>query len=89
VDYPLGKVHGQQALNIRAADSLVHTWDLARAIGADETLDPGLVAWMTDEFDNIYAGLTLPPGVFYAEPQAPPTDATRQTRLLHRVGRRP
>ncbi len=27
-----------------AADHLVHTWDLARAIGADEALDPGAVA---------------------------------------------
>lgn len=89
LDYPLGKVPGRQALNIRAADSLVHTWDVARAIGADETLDAGLVAWMTDEYDNIYADLTLTPGRFYAEPQDPPTDATRQTRLLHRVGRRP
>src|SRR5262249_14880135 len=32
-----------------AADSVIHSWDLARAIGADETLDPELVDYTYQE----------------------------------------
>ena len=33
-----------------AADHLVHSWDLARAVGADENLDPDAVAAVLDWF---------------------------------------
>ncbi|WP_328647688.1 TIGR03086 family metal-binding protein [Amycolatopsis sp. NBC_00348] len=33
VDYPMGKLTGRRALAVRTADSVVHTWDLARARG--------------------------------------------------------
>lgn len=92
LDYPLGRVPGRQALAVRTTDSVVHTWDLARAIGADDTLDPDLVTWITSEFDAIYAGLAETP----TDPTtthrffAPPVGASgrgRQERLLHRLGR--
>jgi uncharacterized protein (TIGR03086 family) len=67
VDYPFGKLGGRQALAVRTADSTVHTWDLARALGADETLDPGLVAWIDEDYDAIFAGLALGPR-FFADP---------------------
>ncbi|MEV6828730.1 TIGR03086 family metal-binding protein [Amycolatopsis sp. NPDC051102] len=86
VDYPLGKLTGRRALAVRTTDSTVHTWDLARALGADETLDPGLVAWIDEDYDAIFAGLG--PGIF-AEPTAAAPGASRQDRLLTRFGRNP
>src|SRR6266567_88775 len=56
-DYPLGRVPGRQALAVRTTDTVIHTWDLARAIGADDLLDTGLVAWIDDHIREIYAGL--------------------------------
>ena len=88
VDYPLGKLTGRQALAVRTADSTVHTWDLARALGADETLDPGLVAWIDEEYDEIFAGLSPGPGFFAAPPPGAPS-ASRQDRVLTRFGRDP
>lgn len=86
VDYPLGRLTGRRALAVRATDSTVHTWDLARALGADDTLDPGLVAWIDEDHAAIFAGLG--PGIF-AEPPAAPPGASRQDRLLTRFGRDP
>jgi uncharacterized protein (TIGR03086 family) len=96
LDYPLGRVTGQQALAVRTTDSTVHTWDLATAIGADDSLDVGLVAWIEEHLDEIYAGLAetstdaATTHRFFAAPKgALARDATQQDRLLHRMGRRP
>jgi len=92
LDYPLGKVRGAQALAVRTTDTVVHTWDLARAIGAAEELDHGLVAWIDDELDAIYAGLAESPVSaetthrFFAAPHGTP-GPTPQQRILHRMGR--
>ncbi|MEU4521856.1 TIGR03086 family metal-binding protein [Amycolatopsis sp. NPDC024027] len=88
VDYPLGKLTGRRALAVRTTDSTVHTWDLARALGADETLDPGLVAWIDEDYEAIFAGLALGPR-FFAEPPPAAPGASRQDRLLTRFGRDP
>ncbi|WP_410564961.1 TIGR03086 family metal-binding protein [Amycolatopsis sp. cmx-4-61] len=88
VDYPPGPLTGGRALAVRTADSVVHTWDLARALGADETLDPDLVAWIDEDYDSIFAGLTMSPGTF-AEPPPAVAGASRQDRLLTRFGRDP
>ncbi|MEU4829353.1 TIGR03086 family metal-binding protein [Streptosporangium sp. NPDC023615] len=51
VRLPFGDVPGLEYVTELFADALIHTWDLARAIGADERLDPELVeacaAWFT------------------------------------------
>ncbi|KPC67090.1 TIGR03086 family metal-binding protein [Streptomyces chattanoogensis] len=95
LDYPLGRVTGRQALAVRLTDSTVHTWDLARALGTDDTLDAGLVAWIDDHLAEIYAGLAVFPTAaetthrFFAAPEGvPDQDTSRQDRLLHRMGRR-
>lgn len=88
VDYPLGELTGRRALAVRTTDSTIHTWDLARALGADETLDPGLVAWIDEHHDRIFAGLAVGPRVFAEPPPAAP-GASRQDRLLTRFGRAP
>src|SRR5438067_4784079 len=61
LDYPLGPVTGRQALAVRITDATIHTWDLARALGVEEKLDPGLVEWIGDHLDTIYAGLAETP----------------------------
>ncbi len=96
VDYPLGWVPGAQALAIRTTDTTIHTWDLARAAGAADTLDPGLVAWIDDRMEDIYAGLVETPVAaetthrFFAAPVAASASGeSRQDQLLRRMGRNP
>lgn len=96
IDYPLGRITARQALAVRATDSVIHTWDLARAIGADDTLDAGLVAWIDAHLEEIYAGLAETPTAadtthrYFAAPAGPPgRHASRQDRLLVRMGRDP
>jgi uncharacterized protein (TIGR03086 family) len=96
VDYPLGAVRGAQLLDLRATETLVHAWDLARAIGADDTLDPDLAAWAYANLTHTYLGVAESPvedrtdHLFFAEPCHPVPPAPRaQDRLIHRTGRVP
>jgi uncharacterized protein (TIGR03086 family) len=70
----------------RTTDLLIHAWDLARAIGADDTLDPALVAWCWKEGEaqeeQIRASSVFGDAVPVAD------DADLQTRLLALYGRR-
>lgn len=68
------------------SDAAVHGWDLARAIGADETIPRRLVAFALRETEG-YAGGLQATGLF-AAPVAVPDDADDRTRLLARLGRR-
>lgn len=96
LDYPLGRVTGAQALAVRTADTAVHTWDLARALDADERLDAELVGWLDGGLEAIHAGLAEAPTApdtthrFFAAPdRTVPSRASRQDRLLNRLGRTP
>lgn len=96
LDYPLGRVPGGQALAVRTVDTVIHTWDLAGAIGTDDTLSPALVSWVSDHLGEIYGGLAETPAdprtshrYFAASPGIPPASASRQDLLLHRLGRQP
>lgn len=96
LDYPLGQVTGWQALAVRTTDNTIHTWDLAQAVGADDNLNTSLVAWIDEHLDAIYAGLAETPTAadtthrFFAAPEdVPAHDASRQDRLLRRMGRKP
>src|SRR5262249_22843668 len=67
-------------------DTLVHTWDLARAIGADEHLDPDAVAFSFDALrpnDDAIRGEGS-----YGPKLEPPPGADEQTRFLAFLGRR-
>lgn len=79
-DFP-GEAYAQQLL----ADYLIHAWDLARATGGDEHLDPELVsacaAWFA-EMEPLYREV----GAVGPRPDEPP-DADEQTRLLAAFGR--
>jgi hypothetical protein len=71
-------------------DVLVHTWDLARAVGADDRLDP---AWCELFYADLPADLQAlsPSGMFKAAFAV--NDVTSeigvQARLLARLGRDP
>ncbi|MEW2527696.1 TIGR03086 family metal-binding protein [Streptomyces sp. NPDC047071] len=68
-------------------DLVVHTWDLARAIGADERLPDALVAAAAREVAP-YAADLAHSGLF-AAPVEPPPGADAQTELLCLLGRTP
>lgn len=96
LDYPMGQAPGQQALAVRTTDTLIHTWDLARAIGGEDILDTDLITWIDDHLYEIYAGLAeMPTSVdtshrYFAAPESANTcAATRQDRLLRLMGRNP
>ncbi|OEJ24211.1 TIGR03086 family protein [Streptomyces agglomeratus] len=68
------------------ADLVVHAWDLARAIGADERLPEDLVNFAVREVGPYSAELEKS-GLF-AAPVEPPPGADVQTKLLNLLGRR-
>jgi uncharacterized protein (TIGR03086 family) len=82
-DHALADAIGQFFLN----DVLVHTWDLARATGQDETLDPDEVASMLEGIEAYDEALRVG-GQFGPKVDVPP-GADAQTRLLAFLGRRP
>lgn len=85
VHVSFGEISAEEYLSQLTVDHTVHAWDLARAIGADEQLDPGLVE---------FAFEVLAPqieqwrefGVFGPAVEVP-SGASRQLRLLGLTGR--
>ena len=74
-------------LREQVADVAIHTWDLARAIGADEDLDPEIVEAVWTVFEPQKD--TLAASGLYAPPVPLPDDAPLQQRLLAVTGRDP
>lgn len=68
-------------------DTLAHTWDLARAIGAPDELNADAVAHASRELEPLGDALRVPGGFGPAVDAAP--DANAQTQLLNFLGRRP
>jgi len=65
-------------------DVLVHTWDLARAVGADDRLDPRWCAMFFEGLSEDISGSGM-----FAAPIAIDDDADIQSKLLARLGRDP
>lgn len=89
VHHPAMDMPGAQLLGFRVGDLLVHSWDLARAIGADETLDPEVVAVVATNIEPMrpFIGQV---GMFGEGPSGTlDEDADAQTALLDLMGRRP
>jgi uncharacterized protein (TIGR03086 family) len=83
---PFGQMPAEQLIGrFLATDVLVHTWDLARATGGDESLDSTAV-------EAAYSGLKpmdamiRQPGIFGPKVE-PPADADLQTEFLCFLGR--
>ena len=68
-------------------DVLIHTWDLARAAGLDETLDPQLVHDTLVGIEPLDAILRSS-GQYGPRVEAPP-GADEQTMLIAFTGRKP
>ena len=75
---------GQYAFEL-FSDFLIHGWDLARGIGADERMDEDLVQVAFDTLKPYEAGLKA--SGLYGPKVEPPADADLQTRLLAVTGR--
>jgi uncharacterized protein (TIGR03086 family) len=88
VAFSTGDIPGARLLSIRIVEVAVHTWDLARALGLDESLDPALVAFALSAF----AENDLPRGAggvpFFDEPTRGHV-AGDLDRLLRMSGREP
>ena len=87
-DMPAGRVTvGESISRFGTGDVLVHTWDLARATGQDETLDP-------DEVHRLLDGMVAMEGPMrasghYGPRVEVPADAPEQDRLIAFSGRVP
>ena len=79
-DFPAGFYVTQVSV-----DHLIHAWDLARGIGADERLDPELVDVVAEWFADQEA--TYRSGGVISERKPVPDGADAQTRLLAAFGR--
>jgi uncharacterized protein (TIGR03086 family) len=66
-------------------DTLIHTWDLARATGQDEALDPVAVEKCAEFLAPIDDAIRRPGG--FSEKITPEVGADDQTRLLNFCGR--
>lgn len=82
-------ISGDYLLALRIFDLVVHSWDLAVAIGANRALDPSLVDLLWAEWSP-RADQAASLGVLGAGPSGSlPADASTQDRLLDLTGRRP
>jgi uncharacterized protein (TIGR03086 family) len=87
VHLSFGDFPGREYLGQLTADHVIHAWDLARGIGADERLAPDLVQFVYD-FMVPQAEQWAAAGVF-APAVSVPDDADVQTKLLALTGRTP
>ena len=87
-DMQVGRFSVERAMDMFGTpDVLVHTWDLARATGLDETLDP-------DEVHALFVAMEPMDDVLRGSGQfgprvAVPDDADEQTKLIAFTGRQP
>ena len=89
LDLPhLGRMQLGQAIDmIYTSDVFLHRWDLARATGQDESLDPEKCAQMLQGMLPMDAALRQ--SGHYGPRVAVPDDADVQTKLLAFIGRHP
>jgi uncharacterized protein (TIGR03086 family) len=86
IDGPTGKMPAGQIIDqFVTTDVLVHTWDLARTIGADERLDEDSVRRAYEALKPMDAMIRLP-NVFGPKLE-PPQGADLQTQFLYFLGR--
>jgi uncharacterized protein (TIGR03086 family) len=87
-DAPMGRMSIEQAIDmIVTGDVFLHTWDLARATGLDERLDPVQAQNMFDGMQSMDE--ILRSSGQYGPKVAVPDDADAQTKLIAFIGRDP
>lgn len=83
-----GKMRFEDAVdNYLGFDLIVHRWDLARAVGGDESIDPDEAQWALDAVGGF--GDQMQASGHFGTPVELGPDAGAQERLLAFVGRRP
>lgn len=85
VTLPFGEMPAREGLGFPIGDLLVHTWDLARAIGAHDRLDAEACAVTYANLEPIDGSIRAPG--FFGPKLVPAPDADAQDRLLAFVGR--
>ncbi len=89
VAHPALDMPGSQLLGFRLGEYALHGWDLARAIGVDDAIDPDVVQALWD-FTAPLASLMAVSGMFGEGPSGTVGDDTPlELRLLDLSGRRP
>ena len=91
---PAGRLSVEQHIDqVVSADMVVHGWDLARATGQDDTIDPAEIAAMWPGVQQIPDGCAFPapsvPASSSSGPRSGPHDAPLQHRVLGLLGRDP
>src|SRR3954449_3625950 len=86
VHLSFGDVPAEDYLTQLTGDFVVHAWDLARGIGADDRLDPELVTFVYDSAEPMADALAAS-GLFAPRVDVS-DDADAQTKLLALFGRR-
>jgi uncharacterized protein (TIGR03086 family) len=84
-DHPIGNVRGRTIIGFRITDSLVHGWDIAKALGTEVILDPEICEYCLDFWFPLAS--TLPESGYYKASVMPPEGADVATRLLALLGR--
>lgn len=88
VAHPAMEMPGAQLLGFRTSECALHGWDLARAIGVDDAIDPDVLQAVWDQLEPLAAFLPAT-GMFGSGPSGSlPDDATLQARVLDLSGRR-
>ena len=86
--HPIGDFPARRWLIIRIAENVVHSWDLATAIGVDLGLDEQLVGIAYEYFGpRARDGALYTTGLFAAPTRPLPQDATPLEQLVHLAGR--
>jgi uncharacterized protein (TIGR03086 family) len=84
---PVGMMPFADTLEALPEDVLIHTWDLARATGGDERLDPGLLAHVYEHLKPMDEALRQPWA--FGPKTPPPPGADLHTEFLCCAGRTP
>ena len=87
VHLSFGDFPGSEYVGQVVSDVIIHMWDLARALGADDQLDPSLVEFV-DEFLSPQIEAWRGAGAFGPAVEVGP-DATAQDGFLAKTGRSP
>ncbi|WP_283135178.1 TIGR03086 family metal-binding protein [Rhizohabitans arisaemae] len=95
VDTPGGRVSVEEHIDrVVSEDMVLHGWDLARATGQDDTIDPAELERMWPTAQQIPDEMRIPghfgPGIVVLGPEVKvPEDAPLQERILGLLGRDP
>lgn len=86
---PWGEVTGWQLMSLSLLEHAIHGWDLAKATGQLDALDPELYAVALDQARVVMANVARGPGHNLGDEVAVPDDASPIDRLAAFYGRQP